>query len=434
MTHARLPICKQALGGLPALLFFWAIGASAAPAPADFRLAVAHSDNIARSPDFAAVDETWLEAGVTGTFAVDRARFDAELVTDIAYRKYTSGNFNDEFVGGANAKASLQLVGETFIWVANDVYGQSSVNAFALDSPLNRQSTNFFSTGPEISLPVGDRTRIHVTGSWAKASYETTIIDSTRKTGTLGIERRTSGPMTLRLQGSASRVEFDDSTTNSPFDVQEVSLGMHREEARTTVDAEIGETMLHNAGKTNSALLARVTLVRRTSINSTLTLSAGKEYSDSAQFFRLRQLDLGPGGVLGNATAAADPLRSTYANLAWVRAASRSTLRVVVDWRKERRDVAKFLNVERSGVLVGFNYRMSALFDGGIFATLRRDEFSTSDTTARERDYGANLGWRLGPRLRATAVYVRTHGTDAILGVGADENRITVSFAYAAKR
>ncbi|MGH8265408.1 MAG: hypothetical protein ACRET4_18185, partial [Steroidobacteraceae bacterium] len=79
MKHARRWV--RALAALPFGL--GAAAAIAAPLPADFRLGVAHSDNIARAPDINAVSETWLEAGLTGTYGIDRPRFEAALATDV---------------------------------------------------------------------------------------------------------------------------------------------------------------------------------------------------------------------------------------------------------------------------------------------------------------------------------------------------------------
>jgi hypothetical protein len=436
MTVRRTAGGRALLGLLPPSLVLAALPIEAAPAPVplDLRLGVAHSDNIARSPDFAAIAETWYEAGLTGTLNMDRPRFDASLAADIDYRKYSSGDFDDEFIGGANAHAKFDIISDRFVWAAEDVYGQSSIDAFALDTPGNRQSTNYFSTGPQFFVPLGARTRLAVHGTWAKATYEKLVIDSTRKTGSLAIERQTSGATIWRLQGAATRIEFDDRATNSPFDVQDYSIGVHSVGARTTIDAEVGTTVLHDAGTSNSALLAHLTMIRQTSPNSTLNFTAGTEYSDSAQFFRLEQLDMGPGQVLGNATAAADPLRSKYAELTWVHTGGRMTLRVIGDWRRERRDVNTFLDVDRTGVAVSADYLFGALVEGGVFGSYYRDRFVERDGATRDSGFGASLAWRFGPRIRTTVVYLHTQGREVVADASVDENRITLSFSYGLKR
>ncbi|MGH8262841.1 MAG: hypothetical protein ACRET4_05150, partial [Steroidobacteraceae bacterium] len=355
------------------------------------------------------------------------------LATDVTYRHYTSGDFNDEFIGGANANAKFEILGDKFVWVADDIYGQTAVNAFALDTPGNRQSTNFFSTGPQFNFPLGERTRAYVHGTWSSATYEKLLIDNTRTTGTVGLERQASATTKLRLQATASRVKFDDAAVNSPFDVQDYSIGMNRKGARTKLDAEIGITVLHDAGQSNSAALVRVTFERQMSPNSVLTLAAGREYSDSAQFFRLEGLDLGPGQFLGNPIVAADPLKSTYANATLVHTGSRTTMRVTADMRRERRDVNTFLDVNRGGIAVAVDYRISALFDGGIFGRFRRDTFVESDGATRESGFGANLGWRIGSRVRASFLYEHTRGREIEALANVDENRMTLSFAYAVK-
>ncbi|HWG31949.1 MAG TPA: hypothetical protein VN676_15440, partial [Steroidobacteraceae bacterium] len=99
------------------------------------RLGVGASDNIDRTDQ--PISGEWLEAGLAGNFLETRPNFDGQLTSDVSYRRYNAKDIGDEFVGGAIGHASFNLFDNVLKWVADDIYGKSSINAYGPNSPQN---------------------------------------------------------------------------------------------------------------------------------------------------------------------------------------------------------------------------------------------------------------------------------------------------------
>jgi hypothetical protein len=411
--------------------------ALAPPAPATgqnllsgVHVGVAYSDNITHTASSTAISTTWLEAGLAGQFAEKRTRFEADLDSDVSYRKFSRGDRQHEFFGGVNGHARVRIFDDSLIWIADDVYGQSSVNSFGTNSPVNRQGTNYFSTGPDLYAPLGNRTRLFVRARYALVSYQTLLLNNKRRTGEIGAERRISAFTTVRLGGSASRVEFDEGERNPPYDLREAHIGAHREGTRTTLDSDVGYTNVRSRGTSRGGLLFRASATRDFTKSSSITVTAGQEYSDSAEFFRLGQLTEGPGVEVGNAIAASDPLHARYVYANWVGTGPLLTLRIDTSWRQERRLFDTELDVNRVALAGGLEYLLSPRMGIGLYGRIRNDRFTTANQTVRETALGVRYTWRLGTRLNLGAAYERSHGTGDSAGIHYNENLVSAMLYY----
>lgn len=391
---------------------------------------VAYSDNITQTQNSDAIAGSWLEAGFAGHYLEQRPNLEAELTSDVAFRHYDIAQAHNEVVGGATGHVGISLIDNALKWVADDVYGQSSVNAFGVNSPVNRQGTNFFSTGPDLYLPLGERTRAYLKGRYALAYYQTLDLGNKRRTGEVGLERRVSALTTLRLGVSASRIEFNDSQINPPFDVRVASLGAHRETPRSVLDVEVGYTTLKDQGTSLGGTLIKVTASRQLSRASNISLTAGEEYSDSADFFALGLLTQGPTTLVGTAIAAADPLRAKYVYADWTDAGQRLTFGLSASWRSERRVTETDLDVDRIAFTAGVDYILSPRASLGIYDRLRDDRFTVVDQTALENSVGVRYIWRFGRRLSLRGTYERSHGNGTAAGIRYDENLVAITLNY----
>jgi hypothetical protein len=269
-----------------------------------------------------------------------------------------------------------------------------------------------------------------VRGRYALVTYQTLLLNNKRRTGELGVERRISAITTVRLGGSVSRVEFDNGRLNPPFDVREVRIGAHREGTRTTMDVDVGYTSLLQRGTSHGGPLVRAYATRDLSQYSKITLTAGEEYSDSADFFRFGQLTEGPGVAVGNAIAASDPLRARYIYADWVGAGRLLTLRIDTSWRRERRLSNSELDVNRIAVAGGFEYLLSRRMSVGLYGRMRNDKFTVASQTVRESAIGVRCTWRLTPRLNLGGAYERSRGSGDAVAVHYSENVISVMLYY----
>lgn len=437
-THARtarrdLPAVAVA-GSLSLLVTLAPTPVSAQQSPlTEVRVGAGHSDNITRDLDTAAKSASWFEAGLTGDLEWNTTRIESRLSADATYRRY-GGSYGDEVVGGANASLRAKILERRFDWVAENFYAQSQINSFAPDAPQNRQGTNYVATGPDFFLPIGARTRAFANARWAQVSYDAQLIDSTRRSASVGLERQISPATTVRLAYSGTRVEFDDRVLSPDIDGRDVTVGMHRESPRSTLDGEVGHTKIDTRGESKGALLARLGGVVRFSPASSLRFGLGREYSDSGEFFRLQQNDIGPVGPLTPGTQSSDPLTSTYGNVTLARGGARMTLRLGVDVRRDRRQRDTFLDVNRTGAEAAADYRLSPRFDVGLRVRLTRAQPVESGTVTRDTGIGASLRWMPAARIRVSLLAERVQGEYGVVGSTFHENRASIVIGYAGRR
>jgi hypothetical protein len=408
--------------------------ASAQQSPlTEVRVGAGRSDNITRDLDAAAKSATWLEAGLTGDLRWNTTRIESRLSADATYRRY-DGSYGDEVVGGANASLRAKILERRFEWVAEDFYAQTQINSFAPDAPQNRQGTNYIATGPDFFLPLGARTRAFANARWAQVSYDTQLLDSTRRSGSVGLERQVSPLTTVRLAYSGTRVEFDDRVLNPDIDGRDVTVGMHREGPRSTLDGEVGHTKIDTRGESKGALLVRLGGVVRFSPMSSLRFGLGREYSDSGEFFRLQQNDIGPVGPLAPGTQSSDPLTSTYGNMTWARGGARMTFSVGADVRRDRRQRDTFLDVNRTGAETAVDYRLSPRTDAGVRLRFTRAQLVETGAVTRDTGVGVSLRWMPAARVRVTLLAERVQGEYGVAGSTFHENRASIVIGYAGRR
>jgi hypothetical protein len=91
-----------------------------------------------------------------------------------------------------------------------DNYGQISNNRLVADNPDNRQDFNYLSTGPDITLPLGARNSIFVSGRWSDTYYEDADQDSTGIDASAAFIHALSEMSNVSLNGSWSQIEYDN--------------------------------------------------------------------------------------------------------------------------------------------------------------------------------------------------------------------------------
>lgn len=414
------------------------LGSAAAGAqqalPTEIRAGAGHSDNITRNLDSAAISASWGEAGLTTALNEKTPYLEGALAADVTYRKYSQHDFGSEVIGGANGHLAWKLYEDLVKLVVEDVYGQSLIDSFAPNTPQNRMGTNYVAVGPDVAVPLGERTQAYASGRWGRATYDALLIDNERRSVTVGLRRKVTPMTTLRVEVSGSRITFDQPEVNPALDTRQYTVGAHRDTTRSTIDLEVGRTKIKTNGRDDSELLAHATALYHLTPNSTVTFAAGHEYSDSAEFLRLQAADMGPVGPIGPGIVGSDPLRSTYADVGWAHDSGRLMLRLTADWRHDRRQVETALDVNRLGVGTDLTYQFSGRLTGGVHLLYGRDQFVETSTQRHEVDAGINVGWALTSKVFARALYEHVHGIDIIGGATYNENRITVLFGYRPRR
>lgn len=396
-----------------------------------------HSDNIRResvNEESQTVGELGLRLGV----ARDTGRLNANIDANLAYRDYFDNAYDADLQGGFNGTVVYWFLPERLSWTLQDNYTRALIDPRNVDTPGNQQNVNYFTTGPDLRLPIGERTAVLIGGRWSDVYYEDTTAGNNRLLGTLGIERRLGERSTLSLHGTAERVEFDDRAGSSDYDRQSGYLEYAAQGARTTLSVRGGMSMLHDFGDTTEGPLVALTLERRLSARTTLRLDVGTELTDSADAMR-RDQGFGPIEVGGDRPiATAGQYQSDYAALGWSLEGVRTTFDLTADFRSEDYERGDAFNRDSTGATATMVRRLGARLSWRLFGGWTTQDFDASDVEFDEWRAGTGFDWLFSETVGITFVGERFEGSgDTVLGVDQrdyTENRFTVRLTYTPRR
>lgn len=403
----------------------------------EFSVGGYHSDNVGRT----SVDEqsdTVGEAGLRLGIARDEGRLTADVSADLRYRKYFDDSYDDELMGGLDGTLTYWFLPERFSWVVQDNFGKALIDPRAVETPDNRQNANYFSTGPDFRLPLGDRTEVLLSGRWSDASFDESEVDSQRLTANVGLLRHLSTSSSISLNAMAERVEFDDVIFNSNYDRQSAFLGYDTRGARTTVNLQAGYTAMHDFGDTVDGPLFAVTVARELSPRSTLTLNAGTNLTDSADAMRRDQGITGVSVEGDIGIVSSDPFQSDYASIDLALEGVRTSVDLGAHWRTEDHERETALNRDSIGAAVTLTRRFSQTLSMSLYGGWTSEDFADSDVDFDEWSYGAGLDWAFSRHFGLTLRADRFDGSgDTPLGADQrdyTENRIALNFNYTPRR
>ena len=397
------------------------------------RVGATHSDNIERLP----VDElsdTTGELGLIADVTRTRGRLNVGLASDLRYQKYFNDTFGDELIGGLNGTLSYWFLPERFRWTVQDNFAQTFIDPTAVETPDNRQNINYFSTGPDLRLPLGSRTTLELQARWSQARYETSDSDDERLMGSIGVVRQLGAHSALSINARNETVEFRESTLDDGYDRRSAYLGFNAVGARTRLSAVGGVTALRSFVQTNDAPMFDLLVARELTTRSVLTLNVGTNLTDSAEMLRRGQTVGGVQPGNENIIASLDPFQSDYARLAWTFTGARTALALGADYREEDHEVTDELNRTTRAGNLRVTRRMSSVLALNVGGEWRREELDQSAITFDEWSAGLGVDWTLSAD--ASLLFRGDHfkGTgDTFAGGGTrnyTENRFSVAIQY----
>lgn len=402
------------------------------PASWGFNVGAEHSDNVLRTADQETSD-TIADAGASLNLDVQRPRLDARASGNVQYREYLHDSADSEFVGGLNGSLAFAISPQRLNWIAEENFGQVATNARAVDTPNNRQNINYFSTGPDLTLPLGARTDFQLGGRWSDVRYSETEADSQRIDANLSLLRRLSPSSSLSLNAFTSKVDFADSAlaTANDYDVREAFLRFDGAGRLTTLRADVGYTELRPDGEeSNSGLLVRVTVDRAIGARSSVSWNIGREYADSADIFRQ---DQSFGGVqVGSQDAAAitDPFTADYTGVVLRVTGVRTSMSLGANWRREEHETQTQLDRELIGATLNVQRRITPRWTANIGATYERNDFSNGADEGNEWSAGIGASRQLTQTLLISLQLQHYSGTGQGSFNDYEENRAMLRFTY----
>lgn len=391
------------------------------------------SDNIGR----VASDEqggTIGRAGVQLGFNQRSRRLDTNVDVNAEYEHYFDSEFDDGVVGGVNATLNLAIVPDRFVWFFQENFGQITSDPFAADTPDNRENINYFTTGPDFIVSLGSATSLRLSGRYSDTQYEISQTDGQQSGGVLSLARRLSSTSTLSLNVEGNRFEFDDQIANTDYDRYQAYARYEIQGARTSLSVDAGYTTLDIAEQTSDGVLARISLSRRMSPASTLTLSAGSQFSDSGNLFRDGQNAGGVSPITSNIVGTSDPFESRSGTLAYDFNRNRTSFGVSVQYGKEQYETQVALDRKVTTWGGYLSRQLSRVLDIRLFAQLEQEEFESTNFEDDELRAGAYLNWALGRMLSLRLQYDRFDRDSTSIATEYTENQASLFLVWSPVR
>ncbi len=404
--------------------------AQAAAPGYEIQLGVIESDNIQLLPSGGS-DETIGVAELGFTWRDRRPWLDVDIDADVAHLNYFQHTYSNEFVGNALGAVRINLAPDLLSWEIADNFGQAPVNPLAPITPDNRENINYFSTGPTLSLPLGQTTQLNVIGQYGRVTYQESPIDSTIVTGGVGLLHELSPASSISINARDESIRFANDQLNPDYDSQEAFARFDTKGSRTELGVDLGYSrLLHMPGAGGGIPVGRLDLSRRVSSTSTIGVALGHDYSDGADSFRLVQ-------TLGGATlntqpivAAGAPFVSNYATLAWNFKYVRTTLDLSASYFRDRYQTDATLNNERTVVTALAGRQVTPVVQLALTEYLVRWQFDTEDQNATASDTGLQLTWRAGSHLSVFLAYYLAKGSGNAQTYNYTQNRLWLSIGY----
>ncbi len=423
--HARLLGCVAAVCALPGLTYaqsvdadlFWSL-----------RGGVEYTDNVSRTE----VDEQSETVGIAGFslgLNTDRPRLDAGVNANLEYRKYLDDTFDSEIVGGLDGIASYAFIPERFIWVLTDNFAQIANERSLADTPANRQNVNYLSTGPDITVPVGARSYVRLSGRYSDTYYETSDADHEGLTGSLALARRLSDITEISLNGATTKIEYDDEAF-AEYRLDQAFLRWSTVSERTTFILDGGYNVVEQDDDESGGALARLDVSRAVTARSRLGLSVGTEFATAGQGLRRDQELTGIETGADDAVALSDPFQLNYAYLTWTTDRDRSALSFGLNARSEDHEVQTLEDRDVYGATATVSRQLSRRLDGLLSGSYRHEELVNAGFEFDEWGVTLGLNWLVGERVSLNLRLQHFDGSSEDGTRDYDENRAFLGIVY----
>lgn len=395
-----------------------------------FELGAERSDNILRSNSDEQT-ETIALAILGLDIATDRRRVDARLSTDLQYRDYLDTELESEIAGGAIGYLDLSFIPERFSWITEDNYGQIAKTRQVVDRPDNRQQMNYFTTGPDFRLPLGQRAALQLSGRWADTYMEDSNADNEATFADISLFRQLTDRSSISIGAGTSETEFDDPTFPN-FKTRQATAGFRWQAPRTSVALDGGylEYDQEGAPDVSDFVMVRVDLTRQVTARSRVQVNAGTKPSSDGESFRRDQSIIGIGDGPEAAQASGDFFRVDDAYVLWTTDWERTALSWVASFRREEHEVFNTLDREQLRGQIGLSRELSPSIDLEVMGGYLQEERTLTGFQFDDWYAATELKWDFARRFSAKL------RLDHFVGGSDDgtrdytENRVYLGVAY----
>lgn len=388
----------------------------------------AGSDNLSRTSP--ATRGSYSAIGTLLDLGYRASRIDSHLSTNLELRQYSDDTIDDEPVGTIDGFLRTDLVSERLSWQFQENYAQSQTDAFLAAGPYNRESLNVFSTGPQLDLPLGDRTRLSVGATHSARRYgDSESLDNDARVYELGLFRQTSRTIRFGLALTTNEIEYDLPSVPA-YDIDRMSLRYERTFASGGVSIDIGTNELDVLGVATDEPLLNFEWSRELATRSRLRISAARQFSDAGGNLRA-DMSQAPPGSETSVLLTSSPFEQESLFAAYSLAGTRTSLELSAGTSEESYVGDASLNNDNTTTRISVQRTVTPRLSLGADVTRIEREFAValSGTAADETDRTANV-WvnrSLGRLFSLSLVLTRyeRRGSQTF-----DEDRYELRFGY----
>lgn len=401
----------------------------AAESSYSLRAGIEHSDNIGRRASNTA-GETMAYLGVNSSIEHQASDLELSADADVEFVSYTDGIFDDEILVNLSGDAKWWILQDRLNWEFHDSFGQIGTDPFASVTPINRENTNFFRTGPDLIFRIGVN-EVTIGGRFVDDSYENSSSDNQRLDAHISASRPVAPGRTVNFDAVTERVEFDSGTFNSDFDKQRYSLGFTSNTSRSSLELSAGISEIHDYDKSFSTLFSRLRIERNLSEATALWFLWRSDFSDAGQSFRYLQGSGTRFSEVQNVIPVGDPFEMQNAEVGLNFASGATSGNFSGFWIDESYEVSTALNRQLSGIRFNINREFTRQVSGTFVANYLNSDFDNRNISFDNLYLSAALSIQLSRKLSGNVSYRRDRrGSDSSFVSEYAENRYGVGIVF----
>jgi hypothetical protein len=254
---------------------------------------------------------------------------------DVSYIDYLEHAFPGQVVGRLDGNGSFALVPDNIKWVLQEAYGTAQVDPLAPVDRNNVQSVNVLSTGPDFIMRPSDSVFLRLGARYALVDYETSPFNSHQVLGMAAIGDDLSVASSISLNADISQIRFQDTFVNPDYDRRKFYVRYETRGSRTSLSLDLGVAQVDDTGPWISALLAQLTLARDLTPFQSVTLSGGRQFTDSSDAFQGLTSGAAAAAVIAPGIGSAGNYLDTYGSLGWQFKEDRTTISASGRWERD---------------------------------------------------------------------------------------------------
>ncbi|WP_405223896.1 outer membrane beta-barrel protein [Lentisalinibacter sediminis] len=407
-----------------------AAGNTALAAKLDYELRAGgtYSDNIGR--DSGAEEEgTIAFVGLSTDVTQATRRIDFSLLSDLDFFHYPDTDFDDEVFGAANADLTLDLIPNLLDWVTTDRFGKLQTNPFGADTPDNRSNFNNFSTGPELTLSLGDRTRLTLGGRYGVNSFEERDTDNDQVTASIALSRAISRNRSVGLTAAYDDIDYDDEL-NQDFERRSLAATFRSEISRGSLAVDLGINEVEVAGETLDGTLASVSFDRNLTARTSFSLGYDRRFSNAGDIFNRFQTGGSGFGETQDIAGDGEPFESQRFSVSLRTEAGGNDFSLAVFRSEEDFESDNALERQRDGVRAGVSRRLGSNWRISLDGRFEQSDFQNADREDDDLFASVNVSRRLTRTLFIDFTYQYADRGSSDGGFDFTENRYTLTLRF----